>query len=46
MSLFKLVILVVCWALPAALFAQPPHGIAWSKDGNGYYESKNGGDCL
>ena len=42
MSLFKLVILVVCWALPAALFAQPPHGIAWSKDGNGYYESKNG----
>ena len=41
MSLFKSIILLICWLLPFVLLAQPPHGIAWGKDGNGYYESKN-----
>src|SRR3954452_14381825 len=41
MLLSKFIVFVICWLMPFALFAQPPHGIAWSKDGNGYYELKN-----
>src|SRR3954467_4447157 len=41
MMLSRFIILVICWSLPFALFAQPPHGTAWSKDGNGYYELNN-----
>jgi dipeptidyl-peptidase-4 len=40
MSLSRFIILLICWLLPFVIFAQPPHGIAWSKDGNGYYELK------
>src|SRR3954451_19291820 len=41
MSLSRFIILLICWLLPFVMLAQPPHGIAWNKDGNGYYELKN-----
>ncbi|MGI8950909.1 MAG: S9 family peptidase [Chitinophagaceae bacterium] len=40
MSSKIIVIIIVCF-ISAVVIAQPPQGVHWSKDGNGYYQSKN-----